>query len=380
MKHQKLIGLSRRYVSALRRHLTRGPHASLRPANALGRQAATIGLETLDVARIHKRALAVVTSSGSLSPGRDGILRRAEGFFVEAITPIEETRRAMLQANVRLSQVNETLRRRTVQLAAANRLLKREIRQRQAVESALKKSEQHHSRLLEQSRLMQEQLRHLSRQLLMAQEQERKRISRELHDQIAQTLTGINVHLATLKVETDVNAKGLRKKIARTQRLVEKSVDIVHRFARELRPTLLDDLGLIPALHSFLKAFTKRTGLRIRFTAFSGVEQLSSTKRTVLYRVAQSALANVAQHAHATRVDIGIRKSPGAIHMEIHDNGSGFEVERVLFAKRHKRLGLLGMRERAEMVGGSFAVQSAPGKGTTIRALIPVNNGIRVST
>jgi signal transduction histidine kinase len=378
MKQQKLIGLSRRYVTALRRHLTHGPQASLRPADALGRRAVAIGLETLDVARIHKQALTMLTSSSGLSPGRDGLLRRAEAFFVETITPIEEARRAMLQANVRLSQVNETLRRRSVQLAAANRRLKREILQRQAVEAALKKSEQHYSQLLEQSRLMQEQLRHLSHQLLLAQEQERKQISRELHDQIAQTLTGINVHLAALKVEAAANTTGLRKKIVRTQRLVEKSVNIVHRFARELRPTLLDDLGLIPALHSFMKGFTKRTGLRIRFTAFSGVEQLSSTKRTVLYRVAQSALANVAQHAHATRVSVSIRKLPGAICMEIHDNGTGFEVERVLFAKRHKRLGLLGMRERVEMVGGSFAIESAPGKGTTIRALISVNNGIRV--
>ncbi|HVM61638.1 MAG TPA: sensor histidine kinase [Verrucomicrobiae bacterium] len=284
----------------------------------------------------------------------------------------------MRKANIHLSKANKTLRHRTVELARANRRLKQEVVRRRAVEDALRKSEHHHSELLEQSRLMQDQLRNLSRQLLSAQEQERKRISRELHDQIAQTLTGINVHLATLKVAADVNAKGLRKKIVCTQRVVEKSVNIVHRFARELRPTLLDDLGLIPALHSFMKAFTKRTGLRIRFTAFSGVEQLNSTKRTVLYRVAQSALANVAQHAHATRVNVTIRKSPGAIRMEIHDNGTGFEVERVLFAKRHKRLGLLGMRERVEMVGGSFAVESAPAKGTTIRALIPVHNGIRV--
>jgi signal transduction histidine kinase len=377
MREQKLKGLSRRYVAALRKHLTRGPRASLQAADALGRQAVASGLGTLELARIHKRALTALTTSG-LSPGRDGVLRRAETFFVEALAPMEETQRAMRQANVHLSQVNETLRRRTVALAAANRRLKREILQRQAAEAALKKSEQHYSQLLEQSRLMQEQLRHLSRQLLLAQEEERKEISRELHDEIAQTLTGINVHLATLKVEAAINTTELRKKIVRTQKLVEKSVNIVHRFARELRPTLLDDLGLIPALHSFMKGFTKRSGLRIRFTAFRGVEQLNSSKRTVLYRVAQSALANAAQHAHATRVNVSIRKSPGAIRMEIRDNGTGFEVERVLFAKRHKRLGLLGMRERVEMVGGTFAVESAPGRGTTIRALIPVNNGMRV--
>ncbi len=176
-----------------------------------------------------------------------------------------------------------------------------------SVEDALRKSEQHYSRLLEQSRHMQEQLRLLSRQLLSAQEEERKKISRELHDEIAQTLTGINVRLATLKKEAAINTKGLEQKITRTQQLVEKSVDIVHRFARELRPTVLDDLGLIPALHSFMKNFTRRTGIRVSLTAFAAVEQLNSDKRTVLYRVAQEALTNVARHAQASRVEVSFR-------------------------------------------------------------------------
>ncbi|HEY0256280.1 MAG TPA: histidine kinase, partial [Candidatus Methylacidiphilales bacterium] len=138
-------------------------------------------------------------------------------------------------------------------MAEANAELKGEIVQRRKAEVALKKSEAHYLRLFEQSLRMQEQLRHLSRQLLLTQEEERKRISRELHDEIVQTLVGINVHLASLTMKGPVNLKDLRKKISRTQRLVEKSVTIVHRFARELRPTVLDDLGLIPALQSFVK-------------------------------------------------------------------------------------------------------------------------------
>ncbi len=267
----------------------------------------------------------------------------------------------------------EEVRQRLEGLAAANRELKQEIVQRQKGEVALKKSEAHYAHLFEQSRQMQEQLRHLSRQLLLTQEEERKRISRELHDEIVQTLVGINVHLASLTMKAPVNIKDLRKKIARTQRLVEKSVDIVHRFARELRPTVLDDLGLIPALQSFIKDFTKETKIRIHFTAFAGVEQLNSTQRTVLYRVAQSALANVHKHAHASDVKVSIHKLQDAIRLEIHDNGKSFDLERVLFAKRHKRLGLLGSRERVEMVGGKFGVESAPGQGTTISAEIPIN-------
>jgi PAS domain S-box-containing protein len=266
----------------------------------------------------------------------------------------------------------EEVRRRLEDMAVANRELKLEIVQRLKVEVALKKSEAHYVQLFEQSRHMQEQLRHLSRQLLLTQEEERKRISRELHDEIVQTLVGINVHLASLTMKAPVNLKNLRKKITRTQRLVEKSVTIVHRFARELRPTVLDDLGLVPALQSYIKDFMKRTNICTHFTAFAGVEQLNSTQRTVLYRVAQSALTNVHKHAHANKAKVSIRKLPGAIRLEIHDNGKSFDMERVLFAKRHKRLGLLGSRERVEMVGGKFGVESAPGQGTTISAEIPI--------
>jgi signal transduction histidine kinase len=372
-----LTRLSGQYVAALRKHLKQGPRASLQQADGLGRRAMAGGLETLDLARIHEQALVALVTPNYSAGARDGMIKRAELFFVEAITPIEENHSAMRKANVHLGQVNQTLRRRTVELAAANRQLKREIARRKAMEESLRTSEQHYSRLLEQSRHQQEQLRHLAHQMLSAQEEERKQISRELHDEIAQTLTGINVHLATLNKEATVNTKGLKKKITRTQRLVEKSVNIVHRFARELRPTVLDDLGLIPALHSFMKEFTKRTGIHIHFTSFtaSRVEQLDSARRTVLYRVAQATLTNIAQHAQATRVNVSIRKLPGGIRMEIKDDGKGFQVERVLFAKRHKRLGLLGMRERVEMVGGSFAVESAPGKGTAVRAQIPFSNG-----
>jgi signal transduction histidine kinase len=199
-------------------------------------------------------------------------------------------------------------------------------------------------------------------------------ISRELHDQIAQTLTGINIRLASLKTESTLNTKGLQKKISSTQRLVEKSVDIVHRFARELRPTVLDDLGLIPALHSFMKSFAERTGVRAHLTAFAAVKQLDAAKQTVLFRVAQEALNNVARHAHASRVEVSIQKLRHRVCLKIKDDGKSFNVERTLHADGRKRLGLLGMRERLEMVGGSFGVESAPGKGTTIQAQIPLTS------
>jgi signal transduction histidine kinase len=275
-----------------------------------------------------------------------------------------------------LKQV-EDAQHRTEVLAAANRELQREIARRQTTEAALEESERHQRQLLEQSHRMQAQLRRLSHQVLQAQEEERKRISRELHDEIAQTLVGINVHLETLGRDATENPKALKRRIARTQRLVEKSVSIVHRFARELRPTLLDDLGLIPTLHSLMKDFSKRTGLRVHFTAFAGAEQLDSTRRTALFRLVQSALSNVARHAQASQVEVSIRKRTGTVHLVIKDNGKSFDLERVLQGKNNNRLGLIGMRERVEMVGGNLAIESAPGCGTTIRAEIPATNGGR---
>jgi signal transduction histidine kinase len=349
----------------------------LHVALKLGRQAVALGVETLDLALIHEQALVSHVLTARTPIVRERIIKWARSFFAEAIIPMEETHRSAMEANVHLSRLNQELSRRTVNLAASSLLLKKQIARRLVVEETLRKSKQHTIQLLQQSRRLQEQLRHLSRRILSTQEEERKRISRELHDVIAQMLTGINVRLAILKVAATANTKGISKKIAHTQRLVEKSVDIVNRFARELRPAALDDLGLIPALHTFMKTFMKETGIRVRATAFAGVEELSSAKRTALYRVAQEALTNVARHARATRVDVSIQRQANAVCMQIQDNGESFDVERALHSKKAGRLGLLGMRERMEMLGGCFEIKSSPGKGTAIKVRLPFRNGTK---
>ena len=255
--------------------------------------------------------------------------------------------------------------------ATALRQLKSEVARREKVQQALEASEQHYGVLLGKSRQMQEHLRRLSHELLCAQEEERKRISRDLHDQVGQSLTAINVKLTTLNRAAKVNASSLKTQLAGTQRLLEKSMTVVHGFARDLRPPLLDDLGLTPALHSFVKDFTKRTNIPIHCTVSAAVERLEGDKLLVLYRVTQEALTNVAKHARANLVRVRIQKFGGDVLMEIHDNGKSFQVTRAFGLTKVTRLGLLGMRERVEMVGGSFSVESAPGQGTTIRAQIP---------
>lgn len=261
-------------------------------------------------------------------------------------------------------QLEVVVGKRTAELSATNRRLEASV-------ASVKKSHEQFRTLFLESQGMQKKLRQLAHQILTAQEEERKLISRELHDEVVQTLVGINVELAALGRESTGGKRALPGQIARAQRLVEKSVQEVHRFARDLRPAVLDDLGLIPALHAFSKSLAKRNRFQIQMTMFHGVEQLGIDERTMLFRVAQEALNNVVRHAHASLVKVNIHRVPGAIRMEISDDGRSFSVKKTLGSKNNKRLGLLGMRERVEMVGGQLTIESAPGQGTTVHVEIP---------
>jgi hypothetical protein len=359
------------YLAALRKYLQSSSVVNLAASRKLGLRSLKRGLETLDLARMHEEALIELVLPHHTLRTRDAMIRRAGVFFGEAITPIEQTHRGARETNASLSEVVRSLNQRTQELATSVHELKQEILQRRSVEETLRASELTTSQLLEKSRQMQEQLRHLSRQLLSAQEEERRKISRELHDVIAQALTSINLQLVTLKTESGSSVKGLQQRIAATQRLVEKSVNIVHCFARDLRPTVLDDLGLVPALISFLKGFTQDTGIEVSLKAFEGIQECNGERRTVLYRVAQEALSNVARHAKATRAVISIRKRKNSIFMEISDDGQGFDVAEIAHSHKRNRLGVLGMRERVEMVGGTFSVTSSPGKPTKVLVEMP---------
>jgi signal transduction histidine kinase len=268
----------------------------------------------------------------------------------------QECRAVVMDITAR--KVAEEARSRLEVMTTSNRKLEQEIIRRKALEQALKTSEQ--------------RLRQLSHEILLAQEKERKRISRELHDTVLQTLVGINVHLASLTPKPADKPQSLQRRIKETQRLVDKSLAMVHRFAVELRPTVLDDLGLIPALHTFMKDFMKRTGVRTRLTAYAAANQLPLDQSAVLYRVALEALNNVGIHAQASAAEVQIKKLPHWVCLTIKDDGKSFDVKSVLRTKGNGRLGLLGMRERLQMVGGKFSIKSASGHGTIVTARIPV--------
>ncbi len=284
------------------------------------------------------------------------------------ITERKRTEQALADAQVTLArhagELESKVAKRTRQLITSNNELAAAV-----VSTRLSEKEVH--KLYLESQVAQKKLRQVTHQVLTAQEDERKRVSRELHDEVVQTLVAINVELSTLAHSNTAGTRHLKDKITRTQRLVESSVDAVHRFARDLRPAVLDDLGLIPALHVYCKNLAARKKIKIAITAFGGVEALESDKRTVLFRVAQEALTNIARHARATKVGLSITKIPDAIRMEISDNGQSFPVKKILQAKGRKRLGLVGMKERLEMVGGLLTIESTPGQGTTVRAEVP---------
>jgi hypothetical protein len=222
--------LTRQYATALHQHLHQGPSASLQPARELGREAVALGLDTLQLARVHEQALVIL----ELATMKNVFTKRAGLFFLEASLPIEETHGAMEHRKTRLNQIMTTLNRRAHALVASNHRLEQGIVRRKAVEAGLAKRGRHHQKRLQESLAFETRLRQLTHRLLAAQEAERTKTSHELQNQIAQTLLGINLRLLTLKQKSRWNHKGFKNEIASAQRLVISSARFVRQFAREL--------------------------------------------------------------------------------------------------------------------------------------------------
>ena len=341
----------KQYQEGLRIHLKRrlNGRSTSRAARTVGSKGLSLGLNAIDLARTHEQALAALDGHLDLCSKTKvrAPLSAAGKFLLEALVPFEQ------------SHKDDILKVRTSLFVAEERL---------------EQETKFHRRLIDDSNEIHEQSRQLSHQFLLALEEERKEISRELHDQVAQILAGINVRLAALKKAASIDHENLDERIVQTQKLVEQSVEAIHSYARKLRPIMLDDLGLIPALRSFIKDLPSHKGLRIRFTHVPEVEDLDNLKRTIIYRVAQEALTNVLRHSKATHVTMKLRGLADSVVLEVSDNGKSFPVERILHSNIKNRLGLLGMRERVEMVDGNFSIESSPGKGTTVRAVIPIGD------
>jgi len=366
----------KRYQRALGLRLSCKPEeVRTAPARAreLGETAVALQWGLVDLTRLHGRVFDAYLVQARPSPDTLGttLLPPANQFLLDVLGPVEADHRAAPIRAAKVRHLGAVLLRRTAALEGLQSKLRLEIKLRRSGEKKLLKGAQRYNELLQEARRLQSQSRRVAHQVLLAQEAERREISRDLHDEVVQILAGINVQLATLKEASAINSRSLRTRIGKTQRLVERSVRIVHRYARKLRPAMLDDLGLIPALRAFVRDLPGRSGLRIHLTASPKVESLDNARRTVLFRVAQEALTNVTRHAQAQHVRIRIQKQNDLVRLEVNDDGRSFSVERTLSSPSNKRLGLIGMRERMEMVGGTLAVVSTRGHGTRITADMP---------
>jgi signal transduction histidine kinase len=211
----------------------------------------------------------------------------------------------------------------------------------------------------------------LMRRVLAAQEDERKRIARELHDEAGQTLTSMMLGLT--RIESALTEPEARQQAGELKAAARNALTLMRDLARDLRPSTLDDLGLVAALGRYVSDFGPKHGLAASFRAASceGV-RLSPEVETALYRIAQEALTNVVRHADATSVNVLLERSPTGVVLVIEDDGKGFDLSQVNSSvSSNPRLGIVGMEERASLVKGCLTVESEPGKGTAVFVQVP---------
>ncbi len=295
-------------------------------------------------------------------------------FFYDDLVP---RRTAMLQIADRISGVNERgLARAEERLNASAEGLRRSllltfgvtfgggfILALLTIRSTLRLEHELELRLAENARSRAD-LRELSARLLKAQESERRTLARELHDEVGQSLTAILME--TGGAECAESPERVREHLASIRSLAEKTVNQVRDIALLLRPSMLDDFGLAPALNWHAREMAKRSGMRIHLAADDAVNDISEEHKTCIYRLVQEALNNAARHAGARTVEVSVRREQGQVVCEIRDDGVGFD------AANTRGMGLLGMEERVNRLGGSFLVTSQPGRGALIRAVLPL--------
>lgn len=216
-------------------------------------------------------------------------------------------------------------------------------------------------------------LRALARRNMAANEELRLSLSRELHDQVSQPLAAISMQLSVLGhgVAHGKSPRVLGAGLRNARRSIASLITLVHGFARELRPCLLSDLGLGPALRAFVRTSLPHASIAFSMRVPGWVDGLDQTVRLALFRVAQEALTNVVRHACATSVRIEFLRDGEHLVMVVGDNGKSFDVGHVLHERTGRRLGLVGMAERLDAIGGSLALVSTPGKGTALSARVP---------
>ena len=230
--------------------------------------------------------------------------------------------------------------------------------------SQLEKSARIHQERTEHA---ERELRDLSLKLVKAQEEERRSISRELHDEVGQMLTGLRMELATLGRFHSAPEDQFQERIRECRVLLEQTLQAVRDLAMGIRPSMLDDIGLGAALEWQAREFARRYDIPVNVLLEAPLEQLTETQKTSIYRVVQEALTNCARHAHAHSIGIELRQAGEALELAVADDGVGMQSE-----GRGKGLGLIGIQERIRELGGVFSIFSLPQQGTTLAVTIPL--------
>jgi signal transduction histidine kinase len=298
------------YRSALSEYATRSGEAALGRAYELGRKAMTEGKSLLEIVAIHHRALQELILEGKNEKRKGELLRTSADFLAESLSPYEMAHRGFQDSVKALRRFNETL------------------------------------------------------------EEEIKRIAYGVHDAAGQLLVAVHLALADL-------AQGLSKpqqqQITDLEGLLSQVEEQLRRYSHDLRPTVLDDLGWIPAIRFLAESVSKRTRLLIHVkTAFT--KRLPSAVETALYRIVQEALTNISKHAKATQVWIQVRREDGTLCCSVRDDGTGFDVRAAQAEGKRRGLGLIGIQERLNAVGGTLSINSAPGRGTKLLIRLPLED------
>lgn len=305
-----LDDLEAQYTSALQNYLAEPGETALHHAYELGRAALENGVGLLDLAALYHKALGTLLSGRLAQDESMHLAKAVEIFFAESFAPFEMTHRAVREANAALHQLNEKL------------------------------------------------------------EEEAKRIAHSLHEETGQFLAC--VYLALEEVGLDL-PPAARQRLQKIRELLDQIGAQLRQLSHELRPVMLDDFGLLPALEFLGKGISKRSGLQISVEG-PEIERLPSPVETALFRIVQEALTNAGRHARATQVRVQLWREPQTVRCSITDNGVGFDMSAVMAEKGKRGLGLMGIRQRLDVLGGELQVNSEPEGGTRITIAIPLEN------
>jgi len=285
-------------------------------------------------------------------------------FVVSVVRDI--SRRKQMEAELKKSreELETRVHQRTQELEVINEELKTEINKRQKIENRLRESESY--------------LRHLSAELLTAQEKERRRVAQEIHDSIGSSLAATKFKVEDALGQVGDSNPQTRASLESMIPILQETIRETRRIQMALRPSILDDLGILATIEWFCRQFELTyTHISIKQEIDIQEDEVVDPLKIAIFRVLQEATNNIAKHSKADLVHLSLRKTDGRIELVLEDNGRGFDLKKVLASESTKRgLGLTSMRERTELSGGSFGIESGKGKGTTVRVSWPLGKSI----